>query len=287
MARDRGHSYVHGYDEREAARLSAQAGSVLDLLHVETSFPPDSVILEVGCGTGARTITLAKNNPNARIVAFDHSMASLACARESLATAGCDNVEFLHADLFGLPSQAKSFDHIFVCFVLEHLSSPLNALTLLARLFKPPGTITVFEGDHGSTLFHLHSDAAMKAIACQVELQRRLGGNAWIGRELYPLPTKAGFQAVDVPPRVYVDGNRPDLMERFTKRTFTAMIEGVREQALEAGLIDPAAFDEGIRGLFRTSEEDGVFCYTFFKGFGTIVLSLDAAPAAMHDEVGR
>jgi hypothetical protein len=30
----------------------------------------------------------------------------------------------------------------------------------------------------------------------------------------------------------------------------------------------PEAFDAGIRALYRTAEEDGVFCYTFFKAFG-------------------
>ena len=46
------------------------------------------------------------------------------------------------------------------------------------------------------------------------------------------------------------------------------MIEGVRDAALAAGLMEPADFDEGIRDLYRTAEEDGVFCYTFFKATG-------------------
>jgi hypothetical protein len=64
---------------------------------------------------------------------------------------------------------------------------------------------------------------------------------------------------------VYVDASKPGLVEGFTKNTFTAMIEGVRASALEAGLIDENSFDEGIKGLYRTTEPDGVFCYTFFK----------------------
>lgn len=37
---------------------------------------------------------------------------------------------------------------------------------------------------------------------------------------------------------------------------------------LEAGPIEAETFDAGIRALYRTAEEDGVFCYTFFKGVG-------------------
>jgi len=67
---------------------------------------------------------------------------------------------------------------------------------------------------------------------------------------------------------VYVDSSRPNLVDGFTRKTFTAMIEGVREEAIAAGLIHPERFDAGIRDLYRTAEADGVFCYTFFKGVG-------------------
>ena len=57
-------------------------------------------------------------------------------------------------------------------------------------------------------------------------------------------------------------------MEGFTKRTFTAMIEGIREAAVGAGIIEAGDFEAGVRDLYRTTEEDGVFCYTFFKARG-------------------
>jgi hypothetical protein len=87
-----------------------------------------------------------------------------------------------------------------------------------------------------------------------------------IGRQLYPLLGAAGLGAVRVSPRmVYVDASRPDLVDGFTRKTFTAMIEGIREPALAAGLIEPERFDARVRDLHRTAEADGVFCYTFFK----------------------
>src|SRR5687767_15867177 len=95
--------YVHGYDERESQRLQAQAGSVLDLLHADAAYPPGSRVLEVGCGTGAQTLTLAGNNPAVRIVAFDRAASSLALAKARVRAAGLGNVEFLQADLFALP----------------------------------------------------------------------------------------------------------------------------------------------------------------------------------------
>ena len=68
-----------------------------------------------------------------------------------------------------------------------------------------------------------------------------------IGRQLYPLMVEAGLEAVHVFPRmVYVDSSRPDLVDGFTRKTFTAMIEGVRESAIAAGITDPEAFDAGV-----------------------------------------
>jgi SAM-dependent methyltransferase len=262
-------SYVHGYQARENERLQDQAGTLVDLLHADTSYPPGSQVLEAGCGVGSQTITLARRSPQARFTAVDISADSLAQARRRVEAAGLDNVAFQEADIAALPFAPESFDHVFVCFVLEHLAQPLRALMGLKALLRPGGTITAIEGDHGSAYFYPESAAAQDAIQCQVVLQQQAGGNALIGRQLYPLLAAAGFAAVRVSPRmVYVDASRPELVDGFTRKTFTAMIEGVREPALRAGLITPARFDAGIRDLHRTAEADGVFCYTFFKGIG-------------------
>jgi SAM-dependent methyltransferase len=262
--------YVHGYQPRENERLHDQAGTLVDLLHSDTTYPRGSAVREAGCGVGAQTVTLARRSPDARFTSVDVSADSIAEARRRVQRAGLTNVELRQADILDLPFESESFDHVFVCFVLEHLARPVEALMALNRVLRPGGTTTVIEGDHGSAYFHPDSPAAHAAIACQVELQRRAGGNALIGRQLHPLMVEAGLDAVHVSARmVYVDSSRPELVDGFTRRTFTAMIEGVREPAIAAGLIEPSRFDAGIRALHRTTEADGVFCYTFFKGVGT------------------
>lgn len=259
-------AYVHGYDSRENQRLQDQASTLVALLHSDTTYPPGSHVLEAGCGVGAQTITLAANSPQAIITSIDVSAASVIEARKAVQAAGLHNVTLQQADIFQLPFPPHSFDHVFLCFVLEHLAQPVAALRALKQILKPNGTITVIEGDHGSTYFYPDSDYARRAVHCQVELQARAGGNALIGRALYPLLTQAGYNAVHVSPRmVYVDASKPELVEGFTKKTFTAMIEGIRQSTLAAGLMPAADFDRGVADLYRTAEADGVFCYTFFK----------------------
>jgi SAM-dependent methyltransferase len=262
-------TYVHGYQPRENERLLDQAGALVDLLHVDTRYPAGSLVLEAGCGVGAQTVTLAERSPGARFTSVDISLQSLSEAERKVRHAGFTNVEFRRADIFALPFAPQSFDHVFVCFVLEHLSHPVEALASLIGLVKPGGTITAIEGDHGSTYFHPDSDAAHDAVQCLVKLQRAGGGNALIGRELYPLMVRAGLEEVHVSPRmVYVDASRPHLVDAFTRKTFTAMVEGIREPAVASGLISADRFEDGIRDLERTTAPDGVFCYTFFKGVG-------------------
>lgn len=262
-------TYVHGYSRREAERLLDQAQTLTGLLHHDTGYPEGSRVLEAGCGIGAQTVTLAENSPGAEITSIDLSEVSLDRAEERVRASGAGNVTFLQADICSLPFREGSFDHVFVCFVLEHLPDPALALGSLHRVLRPGGTITVIEGDHGSAFFHPDSGPARKAISCLVALQREMGGNALIGREIFPLLTGAGFRDVTVSPRmVYVDASHPELIEGFTKQTFTAMVEGVRDEALGKGLIGESEWDQGIRDLYRTCEPDGTFCYTFFKGTG-------------------
>ncbi|MGA2434862.1 MAG: methyltransferase domain-containing protein [Bryobacteraceae bacterium] len=259
------HEYVHGYSERENQRLLDQSQTLAELLHHDTIYPAGSRVLEAGCGIGAQTVILAKNNPRTHFTSIDVSPASVNAAQAAVERAGLTNVVFQTADIFRLPFPEASFDHVFVCFVLEHLKQPDEALRRLKSALKPGGTLTVIEGDHGSTFFHPRSDAAWRTIQCLIDLQAA-GGNALIGRELFPLLRRAGFQNISVSPRfVYVDASRPAWVEGFTRNTYIAMVEGVRDRALAAGLIDGPAWEKGIADLKASAGPDGAFCYTFFK----------------------
>jgi SAM-dependent methyltransferase len=260
------HTYVHGYSARESERLADQAQALTELLHHDTRYPAGSQVLEAGCGIGAQTVILARNSPDALITSVDISEESIRLAEERVRSDGFGNVTFRQGDIFHLPFTPGSFDHIFICFVLEHLAAPQAALERLRPLLKEGGTLTVIEGDHGSTFFHPEDGDARRAVDCLVELQQKMGGNALIGRQLYPLVAGAGYRAVRVSPRmVYADASRPGLVEGFNRQTFTAMVEGVRGETLRQGLMSEEAWERGIAGLRRTCEPDGVFCYTFFK----------------------
>ena len=262
------HQYVHGHSDRESERLCYQASKLAELLHHDTCYSPGSRVLEAACGVGAQTVILARNSPGAEFVSVDISEESLAAAKDRVFREGICNVTFRQADIYDLPFGPETFDHVFVCFLLEHLADPLLALNNLKGILRANGTLTVIEGDHGSALFYPDSRDAHRVIDCLVQLQRQAGGNALIGRELWHLMTDAGFMDVTVSPRqVYADCSRPDSVEGV-KHIFIAMVRGVREEAISRGLVDKETWDKGIGALYRTTEQGGTFCYTFFKAVG-------------------
>jgi SAM-dependent methyltransferase len=259
--------YVHGYSPDETRRLSGQADTLAELLHDGTSYPAGSRVLEAGCGVGGQTLHLVTGSPAAHIVAIDISAESLARARARVtAQAPQVAVQWHRADLLDLPFADAAFDHLFVCFVLEHLADPAAALAGLRRVLRPGGTITVIEGDHGSAFFHPGSQHAQAVIDCQIRLQSAVGGDALLGRQVQPLLTAAGFRDVEARPlTICADQTRPALVDGFTRHTFIAMMQSVREDALAAGLISRAGWDRGIADLHRTAAAGGTFHYTFVK----------------------
>jgi hypothetical protein len=75
-----------------------------------------------------------------------------------------------------------------------------------------------------------------------------------------------GFEEIIVSPRqIYADGSAPRQAEAFNRKTFTAMIEGIRGEAIEQGVIAEEQFDRGITALNASAKPDGTFAYTFFK----------------------
>lgn len=259
-------TYIHGYSNAEAQRLQDQAQTVTDFIHWDSHWPAGESVLEAGCGVGAQTKIIAALNPDTRFTAIDISPQSLQIAEQAIQKLGINNVKFATENVEQLSYRSNSFDHIFICFLLEHLPRPLKALQELRRVLKPGGTITVVEGDHGSTFFHPDSPAARKVVHAQVQLQQKNGGNANIGRQLYPLLHESGFQDIQVSPRqIYVDDSKPPLVDGFIRNTFTAMIQGISEDAVANQIVTSIEMQAGVDALLQTAAGGGTFSYTFFK----------------------
>jgi SAM-dependent methyltransferase len=260
-------AYVHGYSEREMQRLYEQAEILENILHTGTAFHANAKVLEAGCGVGAQTRLLVKRSPDAMFTCIDISEKSLAAARRLKEQAGLNNVTFRREDITRLSFLDETFDHIFVCFVLEHLDVPVTALKELRRVLKTGGTITAIEGDHGSCFWHPETPESIAAWKGLITAQRNIGHDPNIGRTLTPLLNEVEFKLQTCEPAwLYADRLNPALRDGMVDHIIVPMVQSAEQQILADNLVPKEIYEKGIADLSRVDQiDEGTFFYTWFK----------------------
>ena len=105
----------------------------------ESAHAPRQDILIAGCGTGQHSTNRARTLPDARILAVDLSLGSLAYAKRKTIEMGLGNVEYMHGDLLKLGELGRDFDVIESIGVLHHLADPWQGWRTLLSLLRPGG----------------------------------------------------------------------------------------------------------------------------------------------------
>ena len=103
--------------------------------------PDTPGILVAGCGTGQQPIGTAQRFPNARVLAIDLSLASLAYAKRKADAAGVP-IEFAQADILALTGHQR-FDMIELSGVLHHLAEPMRGWAALVAVLKSGGVMRI------------------------------------------------------------------------------------------------------------------------------------------------
>ena len=131
-------------------------------------------IIDVGTGSGAIAVTLAKHLPRARLVASDVSPAALAVARENARRHGvADRIEFLEGDLLADPRAAGPWD-VVVSNPPYVRDDEFEALPRDVRLHEPRGALVA-----GPTGVELIARLAGEAAG-------RLASGGWLVVEIGP-----------------------------------------------------------------------------------------------------
>jgi ubiquinone/menaquinone biosynthesis C-methylase UbiE len=114
---------------------------IIRLGHIER----ESVVLEVGCGTGRFAIALWEHT-NARVVGLDISPDMLKIAKTK-PSAG--RIEWIEADAETIPYAEKTFDCVFMVFAMHHFEDKRRALAEICRVLKPGGRLVIATASHG------------------------------------------------------------------------------------------------------------------------------------------
>jgi 2-polyprenyl-3-methyl-5-hydroxy-6-metoxy-1,4-benzoquinol methylase len=114
------------------------------LRQILSACPPDARILDMGCGNGALTATLAR--AGWRVTGIDTSPSGIRIAQRTYS-----NVDFFRADatapLEGF--RADSFDAVISVEVIEHVPEPRQLVRNARRLLKPGGIVVFTTPYHG------------------------------------------------------------------------------------------------------------------------------------------
>lgn len=95
-------------------------------------------LLDVGCGTGRHAVEFAR--AGARVTGVDFSKGMLEKAR---AKPGADAVRFVHQDAAALPFEARAFDRVISCLVLDHVSDVKGFFAELRRVCRDEGLVVI------------------------------------------------------------------------------------------------------------------------------------------------
>ncbi|MBI4845305.1 MAG: methyltransferase domain-containing protein [Candidatus Omnitrophica bacterium] len=99
----------------------------------------NGVIIDLGCGTGMRTLPLAGQYTNSNIIGVDISIGMIRVALKHAQDKGLNNISFIVADADNLPFAAEITETVIGPGILHHVPEPKAVLREAQRVLKTNG----------------------------------------------------------------------------------------------------------------------------------------------------
>lgn len=109
------------------------------------ALPADAQVVDLCCGTGAVTRTLARAVPRGRVVGVDFSDGMLAAAVKHAPEAGAGETVYLRSDVLNVPQPDHSFDAATIAYGPRNIVDLPALWREMRRLVKPGGQILSLE----------------------------------------------------------------------------------------------------------------------------------------------
>ena len=240
-----------------------QAQAMLDRLFAPIekmlveSIPADGAVdvLDIGCGTGATTLAIARRiGERGHVAGVDISRPMVAAARERAEREG-SSVTFIHADAQAYPFEPASFDRIVSRFGVMFFDDPVQAFANLERAARPGAELQLFAWRSAvENPFMTTAERAAAPLLPNLPVRRpdAPGQFAFADRaRVERILDESGWTAIDIRP-VDFPCTLPerDLVPYFTQLGPVGLVLGEVDDATRARVIDTVrtAFDPFVHG---------------------------------------
>ena len=198
-------------------------------------------MLDIGCGTGADALDIARTCDSARVVGIDCSRAMFERARRFAEPLGLP-IRFQCADIHALPFSDGAYDGVRIDRVLHVLADPGRALREAIRVAAPGARVVVSEPDW-NTLTVASDNDRLDAV-----MRRYFAGidAGALGSELPGMFVAAGLDAVQA------RGVTLDLRD-FAVISTLFDLEAVAGRAVRAGVLDAGSAVQWLRSIQAAS----------------------------------
>jgi SAM-dependent methyltransferase len=237
-------TYIHGTSPPEQERL-ARLNRLTNAAFIAFLRPePGMRVLEVGSGLGLLAAEVAASADGIQVVGVERSPAQIAAAARH------PNVAYVEGDAHELDFPVGGFDLVYARYLLEHVRDPETVVREMRRVARPGGRIAACENDISLLRLDPPCPTFERVWTAFAAYQRRLGGDALIGRRLYRLFRTAGLATIElsIQPEVHWHGS-PGFAA--TIENTIGNIKSGQRGLVETGLSNEAEIGDAIGELRR------------------------------------
>ena len=189
-------------DPREALRLELKVdpGAWVQK-YLAHRVCPGANVLSVGCGPGVILRALSNLDSSIRATGIDVSEGRLQQARER--NRENSRVSFVCGDAQSMEFRSDSFDLVYCRMLLQYLKEKEQAVSEMARVCKPGGTVLLQDLD-GQLLWHYPESCGVQCtLEKVVAALSATGFDPFVGRKLFWLARNAGLTNIGVQVECY------------------------------------------------------------------------------------
>lgn len=237
-----GEQWVKGRESMDNT-LSAFGQLAIDSLNLS----PGNHVLDVGCGCGGTSFSLAEKVGEGRVEGVDISAPMLAHARERKIELGVENVNFSKGDVAVEQFRPQSFDRVFSRFGVMFFDDPVSAFKNIRNSLKSEGKLSFvcWRQAVENQWTMVPTKAALKYISIPEVPDKKAPGPFAFGDKAYTVSIleQAGFknvvlEAKNLPMRFPVAENK-SLGQQFAEigpvgRIVATASDDVKRQVMES-----------------------------------------------------